>query len=110
MAPWFNRFDFKIAQKFKYMANDRIMGIEVSLDILNVGNLLNSDWGTYKYMAMRNYDNVSLLSFSGANSENIPTFKVNANSSDDFANKTDWTYSLSTGSTWGMQLGVKVTF
>ncbi len=110
LAPWLNRFDFKVAQKFKYMANDRIMGIEVSLDILNVGNLLNSNWGTYKYMAIRNYDNVNLLSFSGANSENIPTFKVNANSSEDFANKTDWTNSLSTASTWGMQLGVKVTF
>ncbi len=110
LAPWLNRFDFKIAQKFKYMANDRIMGIEVSLDILNVGNLINSDWGTYKYMALRNYDNVSLLSFSEMDANKVPTFKVNARDSEDFGKKTAWTNSLLTSSTWGMQLGVKVTF
>jgi hypothetical protein len=41
-APWVNSIDLRVSQEFP-MWNDR-KG-EVWLDILNVGNLLNKDWG-----------------------------------------------------------------
>lgn len=109
LAPWINRFDFKIAQNFYANMNNRKYGIEVSLDILNAGNLLNSAWGVYKSMGLRNYDNVSLLSFNKIEN-NKPVYQVNAKDAEDFKSKSTWNNSLSTSSTWGMMLGVKVTF
>ncbi len=42
ISPWRGRIDFKFIQGMKLGANRKV---EFSLDILNLGNLLNSDWG-----------------------------------------------------------------
>ena len=46
LSPWRGKWDMKIIQdyNFKVTAN-KTNTIQLSLDILNVGNLLNSDWG-----------------------------------------------------------------
>lgn len=41
-APWVHQFDLRIAQEIPLFADTRG---ELFLDILNVGNLLNEDWG-----------------------------------------------------------------
>lgn len=43
LTPWINRFDFKIAQDFYATLGGRKYGIQVSLDMLNVGNMINSN-------------------------------------------------------------------
>ena len=48
LTPWINRFDFKIAQDFYATLGGRKYGIQVSLDMLNVGNMINSKWGAYQ--------------------------------------------------------------
>ena len=45
LMPWNNRFDVRISQTlFKNMATDGDK-IQISLDVINFGNMLNSDWG-----------------------------------------------------------------
>ena len=51
VAPWQHRFNFKVAQDFDFMVAERKNTIQVSLDINNVGNLLNSNWGVYKKLS-----------------------------------------------------------
>lgn len=46
MSPWENHFDLHIAQDFFYL-KERGSKIQLTLDITNVANLLNHDWGTY---------------------------------------------------------------
>lgn len=49
LLPWLNRFDVRLAQNlFKDMVSkgDKV---QISLDILNFGNLLNSNWGVRDY-------------------------------------------------------------
>jgi hypothetical protein len=42
-APWTNTFDFRVSQQLPgFMEGHKT---EVVLDILNVGNLINKDWG-----------------------------------------------------------------
>ncbi len=41
--PWVNQFDIRISQEFPGFFNGN--KAEVALDILNVGNLINKDWG-----------------------------------------------------------------
>ena len=45
VAPWYNRFDFKVAQDFNFRCAGKVNTFQLGIDIQNVGNLLNSDWG-----------------------------------------------------------------
>ena len=59
VAPWQHRFNFKVAQDFDFRVAGRKNTIQVGLDINNLGNLLNSKWGTYDRLSgdqLLNYD------------------------------------------------------
>lgn len=47
VAPWQHRFNFKVAQDFDFYVAKKKNTVQVALDINNVGNLLNSNWGAY---------------------------------------------------------------
>lgn len=109
LMSWINRFDFRIAEDFYTKIGERKYGVQVSLDILNVGNLFNSKWGAYQSLGLKNYDNVRLLGRSSAIGSPL-TYQLNADSREDFKSKTTWNNSNVIGNAWSMQLGVKVTF
>jgi hypothetical protein len=112
VEPWTHRFDAKILQDiFTNFGSDRKYTLQVSLDLLNVGNMINDSWGTYTYNALASYDNIRPLTVVSRGSETSqPTFRLNATSLQDFKNKTTLTKDLSTGSTWGCLLGVRLIF
>ena len=125
LEPWINRFDVKILQDiFTNFGIDRRYTLQVSLDIINVGNLLNSTWGVYKTHGLGNYDRIRPLTQAngyrlsggkwvpknGLQPDGRSTYVLNASSIDDFNKKAQWNNSLSTGSTWGMLLGFKFIF
>lgn len=66
-----HHFDIHLAQKFSFKINQQINSIELSLDILNVGNLLNKNWGrTYGdgfgvYYSPVNYQGDGAYQFTG---------------------------------------------
>ena len=109
LTPWINRFDFKIAQDFYATLGGRKYGIQVSLDMLNVGNMINSKWGAYQSCGLKSYDNVQLLKTASKVGEPL-TYQINANSREAFKERSSWQYTNTIGSAWSMQLGVKVTF
>ncbi len=45
LRPWTGRWDVKILQDFNFNVADKKNTIQFSIDILNLGNLINSDWG-----------------------------------------------------------------
>ncbi|CAL65445.1 TonB-dependent receptor [Christiangramia forsetii] len=45
LSPWKGRWDVKILQDYNFKVGEKTNTIQLSLDILNFGNLLNSDWG-----------------------------------------------------------------
>ena len=47
VAPWQHRFNLKIAQDFYFHVAEKKNTIQIGLDINNLGNLLNSNWGAY---------------------------------------------------------------
>ena len=109
LEPWIHRFDMKIAQDFYPKIGSRKYGIQVSLDMLNIGNLLNSKWGAYRSCGLQSYDNVRLLKTASKVGEPL-TYQMNASSREVFQKNSKWDYTASTGSAWQMQLGVKFTF
>lgn len=73
-APWVNRFDFRWAHNFKFNTGKQRHNIQFSIDVLNVGNLINSKWGVYKNNASSN--NSRILKYEGVNANNEPTFSL----------------------------------
>ncbi|QNK63294.1 TonB-dependent receptor [Pedobacter sp. PAMC26386] len=54
--PWANRFDVRILQQFKTIFGEKANSrFEVSVDIINFGNLLNRNWGLTKAPGMTNF-------------------------------------------------------
>ncbi|MBR3303008.1 MAG: TonB-dependent receptor [Bacteroidales bacterium] len=118
IAPWHNRWDFKVMQDiFTNFGGNRRYTLQASLDIINVGNLLNKNWGAYKSMGSQSYDNLRPLTFVRAEGGE-PLFRLNANATandvqsviDNFIDQNTWKKTASTSSTWGMLLGLRLIF
>jgi outer membrane receptor protein involved in Fe transport len=109
VTPWRNQFDFKAMQDIIY---DRKSGrrLQVSLDIKNLGNLLNSSWGLYKSQITGSYDNLPLLKYEGVEAATgKPMFSLPVKAATSYYTNT-YKDVLSYSSTWSMQLGVRLTF
>ena len=115
LQPWLNRFDLKLMQEFySDFGTDRRYTLQVSLDFINVGNMLNSNWGVYKTAALSSsYGNILPVEMQKANAKSGAQkgFVLTENSIEDFSKKANvWNDDLGLGSTWGMLLGVKLLF
>jgi hypothetical protein len=103
-APWAHRLDLKIAQNFAVKTGKTVNTLQVSVDILNVGNLLNSRWGVYKNMAPAN--NGKILKYEGKDENNVPVFSFFSKQP---VEETFARYN-STDQTWKLQVGVRYLF
>lgn len=108
VLPWVNKFDVKVAQEFYVKVAGKKNTIQVSLDVLNVGNLINSNWGkTYLY----NQNNILVPTNNSsvtATGTTKPTFRLNPYNNE-MLSKT-FKDNVGYGSTYAMQLGVKYIF
>lgn len=48
-APWFSQVDLRILQDFYFGNAKKKQTVQVSLDFVNIGNLLSSKWGVRQY-------------------------------------------------------------
>jgi hypothetical protein len=118
IQPWIHRFDAKIIQDiFSNFGTNRKYTLQFSLDLLNIGNMINDKWGAYTYNPLASYDNVRPLKVASNGVDKptgvattAPTFTLNATSLDDFKAKTTLSKSLSTSSTWGALFGIRLIF
>lgn len=115
LMPWLNRFDFRLLQDIFVTTgkNDRRHTLQFSLDIMNVGNLLNKDWGLYKQLNGGSDYNYGLLKVTQVSADGKPSFNmitVNDAAGKTILPTTPFRDLFGTGSTWGMQLGLRYTF
>jgi hypothetical protein len=112
VQPWIHRFDAKVLQDiFTNFGTDRKYTLQFSIDFLNVGNLLNDSWGTYRYNPLASYQNVRPLRVNNKGTATAaPVYTLNANSLSDFETKTTISKDISTSSTWGCLLGIRLIF
>lgn len=100
LNPWFTNLDLKLLHDIGLNLGGKRRSIQISLDILNVANLINSNWGVRK---IANASATSPLTLDSWNSEGEPVFSFNG------ATET-FTDDLSEFSRWRMQMGVKLAF
>jgi hypothetical protein len=103
LQPWLNRFDIRLLQDIYTNVGGNRHTIQFSVDIINFGNMLNSDWGIQSNLNGAQ----SLLSRSGAVSAN-PNYQMarvsGALPTTSFQNASGF------GTTWGMQFGLRYIF
>jgi hypothetical protein len=70
-SPFQNQFDFRLMQEFKVKVGNETNRIQVSFDILNVGNMLDKKWGHSIYASNQQF---SLINYKGQTATTTPTF------------------------------------
>ena len=94
--PWFSQIDFRFMQDFNFKVKDRKNTIQVSLDIMNMGNLLNSNWGVRQFARSTNP-----IKVNGLDNGNVPYYQF------DTTLKESYVDDFSIRSKWQMQLGIR---
>jgi len=103
---WVDRFDVRIVQDFSIKAGNSKNTLQLSLDVLNASNLLNSEWGVYKNMAASNYG--AILKYEGKDASNVPKYSmVQVNGA--YPTKT-YDYYKDLGQCWRLQIGLRYIF
>ena len=95
LAPWRAKMDVKFIQNLKLKNNN---SLEFSIDVLNFGNLLNSDWGL-----VQQPDAVQPIGVT-VDASGTPTYSFNSGLKETFV------YNSSLISRWQMQFGLRYSF
>lgn len=69
--PFQHQFDFRLLQEFKIKVGSVTNKLQLTFDILNVGNMLNKKWGHVIYTSNQQF---SLINYKGQVSTSTPTF------------------------------------
>lgn len=105
-APWVHRFDLHLEQEFKVEVGNTSNKLQLSLDVLNIGNLLKDNWGVTKNNFPSNDGRI--LNYEGTDSNNVPTYSFNK-TDDEYITKT-FDYNYFYREAWQMQLGIRYQF
>jgi hypothetical protein len=99
LAPWRGRWDLKFLQDLNIkVSEDKTNTIQFSIDILNVGNLISSDWGL-----IQQPNSIQPIGVTVDGSGN-PTYTFNPDQTETFG------YDSSLASRWQMQFGLRYSF
>ncbi len=63
-TPWVHQLDMKLMHEFKLNKNNPKQSLQVSLDVFNVLNLINNDWGHINFVTNLNNYTVNFLKFA----------------------------------------------
>lgn len=97
--PWFMQIDFRFMQDFNFMVRGKKNTIQLSLDIMNLGNMFSSVWGVRQYA--RTYNPISV---NGLDANNVPYFNFDTNLKETYID------DFSVNSKWQMQVGIRYIF
>lgn len=99
--PWSNRFDFRLAQNLSPGGGHNV---QLTVDVLNLGNLLNEEWGRSQFISNQSFSLLGLA--SGNNLPNAEGRRVY----DAFSPRSDVTTISSLDSRYQIQLGLRYGF
>lgn len=108
--PWYNRLNLRLIQDVHINGEKSAHKLQVSLDIMNIGNLLNSSWGCQQNAEACN--NGNLLQFIKTNESNEPVYtfpSITVNENPQLPTRSAWV-SRNSSQCWQMMIGVKYVF
>jgi hypothetical protein len=100
LSPWYNNWDVRILQDLNHKAGKKQNTLQLSIDILNVGNLLsNGKWGVRQIPTTTQPLGVTVDSATG-----VPTYSFDTKIVDSFVQ------DFSILSRWQAQVGLRYSF
>jgi len=108
--PWTHRFDVKFTQDFNLSVGRTNHTIQLGLDVTNVGNLLNSEWGHRWSAYQTQLLEVTNLAAAGYGSTVAPTFRLNHISGTNDLPAETFRKLVGAASTYRMQFSIRYLF
>ncbi len=105
-SPWTHRVDFSYKHDFQVKAGKSTNTLQLSIDVKNVLNLFNSNWGVSKYMNPALGEG-RILKYEGVDKDGYATFSTSAAYN---GNSKVWTPSVGIGQCWYASIGIKYMF
>ncbi len=100
MLPWFTQFDIRLAQDFNFELMGKINKFQLTIDLLNAGNLINSDWGVRQFATT--YTPITVNNVDAATG--VHDFRFDTDLTDSY------TDDVSINSKWQLQIGLRYIF
>ena len=105
-SPWVHTFDLRLTREYYINVAGNRNTLQFSLDFLNVGNIINSEWGISKNNAVSN--NGRILRYEGKDANNVPSYSFAKVKGDYPVDSFDYNYFY--GQTWKLQVGARYSF
>ncbi|MBR3075811.1 MAG: TonB-dependent receptor, partial [Bacteroidales bacterium] len=105
-SPWVNRLDFSYKHDFQVRIGKSINTLQLSMDIRNLLNLFNNNWGVSKYMNP-DLNSGRILQYEGVDGQGYPTFSTPAAVS---GSTVTWAKNTAVGQCWYASIGIKYMF
>ncbi|MEN8124500.1 MAG: TonB-dependent receptor [Bacteroidota bacterium] len=99
LSPWRSRIDVKFLQDYNFFIKDKKQTVQFSIDILNFGNMLSSNWGV-----IQQPNSIQPIGVSVDGVTKVPTYSFDGNLQKTFG------YDSSLNSRWQMQFGLRYIF
>ncbi len=103
LTPWYNRLDMRFLQDFFVRTGSTKHTLQFSIDVLNLPNMLNKDWGIRDRFTINNP-----LSYRSTDASGRPVYNL-AEFNKELVT-TPFQQNISATSTWGMQMGLRYIF
>jgi hypothetical protein len=104
-SPWVHLFDLRVAQNFSINAGNTKHTLQVSLDIQNLGNLINNKWGIGKY----DENDGRILTYEGVDGNNVPSFSMAVDDDGNYLKET-YTTQYDYWDCWHILIGARYFF
>ena len=103
-TPWVHQIDLRVAQDVGVRWGKQMHKLQFSVDLLNLANLLNSNWGTGYYLDCNGGQILHCTNADQLSKDVAPVYT--------FSGKTDHTFASSKdfGRCWMLQFGVRYLF
>ncbi|MCE2788526.1 MAG: hypothetical protein LW630_01300, partial [Saprospiraceae bacterium] len=110
--PWLTRFDLTIAQDIYLKVGGKKNNLQIRLDMLNFGNLLNNSWGVGNVSTTGAFGIATPLAVAAVDANGVPSYRFTTQVVDGqtVLLKDSFRKSITVDNVWQAQLGIRYTF
>ena len=106
-SPWVHRLDFSYKHDFQVKLGQNTNTLQLSLDVKNILNMFNSNWGVSKYLNPAIGSDARILKYEGVDAEGYAKFSTPKS----IHGKTEtFVPNHALGQCWYASIGIKYMF
>ena len=99
MLPWYGQLDFRFMQDYNFEVGGKKNTLQFSIDVLNLGNMISSDWGVRQFATT-----TRPITVNGVDNNGTPWMQFDPNLTDSYID------DVSVRSKWQLQIGLRYIF